>query len=68
MAGSVYGSKAGGGGGGAASVAGGTPSASVVTDTGLGDMLELEHVIGYTGRSMGTLHCHPKRTTEFLCS
>ena len=32
-----------------------------------GDVLELEHVIGYTGRSAHNIHCHPKRLNEFVC-
>ena len=30
------------------------------------DVLELEHAIGYTGRSMGTLHCHPRVKDAFV--
>jgi len=38
-----------------------------VAESAAGDMLELEHVIGYTGQAAGTIHCHPKRLTEFVC-
>lgn len=37
-------------------------------ESAVGDMLELEHVIGYTGRASANLHCHPKRPTDFLTS
>lgn len=50
------------GGASAAAPAGGAGSAEV------GDLLELEHVIGYTGRAQNTLHCHPARDGEFVCS
>jgi len=36
-------------------------------ESALTDMLELEHVIGYTGRAPANLHCHPKRVREFVC-
>jgi cilia- and flagella-associated protein 52 len=32
------------------------------------DVLEVEHVIGYTGRFRGTVHCHPSSDSTYVFS
>ena len=36
--------------------------------TSVGECLELEHIIGYAGKSLKTMHYHPKVTKLFVYS